>query len=267
MKNILIFTDLDGTLLDHYTYSHTVANDALNRIAGSNIPLVFCSSKTQPEILNLRKEIGNSHPFVLENGGAVIVPQGYFNENGEIDHVQSFGANYEEIVRILANLKKYEGFLFRGFWDFSVNEIAEITGLSLKKSAHAKQRLSSEPLLWDGSTADLTRFQHALEQHKLKVVGGGRFYHVMGMTDKAHAVQWLIDRYQENFPTKEFLTIALGDSPNDEAMLRLADIAVVIKPAKGDTMILDDCVSAIYPEKMGPEGWSEAIQQILDQNN
>ena len=89
----------------------------------------------------------------------------------------------------------------------------------------------------------------------------------MGRADKAHAVRWLIDRYWDNYPAVEFFTIALGDSPNDKAMLRLADIAVVIKPAKGDAMVLDDCVSAIYPEKIGPEGWRQAIHQILDQNS
>ena len=265
MKNILIFTDLDGTLLDHFTYTHTAANDALDRIADLNIPLVFSSSKTRVEILELRKEMGNSHPFIVENGGAVIVPRGYFNGNGDIDHVELFGASYDEIVQILADLKKHEGFSFRGISDLSTEELAQITGLNLEQANYAKKRLSTEPILWNGSPEDLARFQRTLAPCRLKVVRGGRFYHVMGRTDKAHAVRWLIDRYQANYPIKEYVTVALGDSPNDKAMLRLADIAVVIKPAKGDAMVLDDCVSAIYPEKTGPEGWREAIHQILDQ--
>ena len=252
-------------MLDHFTYSHTAANDALDRIADLNIPLVFSSSKTRVEILALRKDVGNSHPFVVENGGAVIVPGGYFNGNSEIDYVELFGAGYQEIVRILKNLKKQEGFLFRGFSNFSPEGLAKITGLTLEQANYAKQRLSTEPILWHASLEDLARFQCALELRGLKVVRGGRFYHVMGPTDKARAVRWLIQRYRDNDPAREIFTVALGDSPNDEAMLRLADIAVVIKPGKGEAMVLDDCVSAIYPEKIGPEGWCQAIHQILDQ--
>lgn len=71
----VIFTDLDGTLLEREGYSYTPALPALNLIAKHNIPLILNSSKTVAEILSLRTELGNRHPFVVENGAALFSPR------------------------------------------------------------------------------------------------------------------------------------------------------------------------------------------------
>jgi ribonucleotide monophosphatase NagD (HAD superfamily) len=49
MPSPLVFTDLDGTLLDHDTYDWTPARDALDRLTRAGIPVVFTSSKTAAE--------------------------------------------------------------------------------------------------------------------------------------------------------------------------------------------------------------------------
>src|SRR5215211_6339369 len=74
----VVFSDLDGTLLDHETYAFDAARPALDRVERDGIPLVLCSSKTRAEIEPLRAELRNRHPFVSENGGAVFIPAGYF---------------------------------------------------------------------------------------------------------------------------------------------------------------------------------------------
>ena len=71
MKSLLVFTDLDGTLLDHHSYSWAPANQALARIAERDIPLILSSSKPCSEILQLRRHLHNRHPFIVENGSAV----------------------------------------------------------------------------------------------------------------------------------------------------------------------------------------------------
>ena len=65
---LIIFTDLDGTLLDS-GYSFRKAMPALRLIKEKDIPLVLCSSKTKTEIDYYRKKLENDHPFVSENGG------------------------------------------------------------------------------------------------------------------------------------------------------------------------------------------------------
>lgn len=73
-----IFTDLDGTFLDHDTYSFAVAVPTLGIVEQKQIPLVFCSSKTRTEILRWRERLGNHDPFISENGGGIFVPTSSF---------------------------------------------------------------------------------------------------------------------------------------------------------------------------------------------
>ncbi|MFQ5696467.1 MAG: mannosyl-3-phosphoglycerate phosphatase, partial [Terriglobia bacterium] len=51
MPRLIVFTDLDATLLDHQTYSWAAAEPALRRLRLLGIPLVFCTSKTRAEVL------------------------------------------------------------------------------------------------------------------------------------------------------------------------------------------------------------------------
>ena len=73
---IIIFTDLDGTLLDK-KYSYESALPALALIESHKIPLVLCSSKTRSEIEFYRTKLNNDHPFICENGGGIFIPIGY----------------------------------------------------------------------------------------------------------------------------------------------------------------------------------------------
>ena len=76
---LVIYTDLDGTLLDHETYSFDAARQALDRLQAQAIPLIFCTSKTRSETEMWRARMQNAHPFIVENGGALFVPAGYFS--------------------------------------------------------------------------------------------------------------------------------------------------------------------------------------------
>jgi mannosyl-3-phosphoglycerate phosphatase len=66
---LLIFTDLDGTLLDHHSYSFSAALPALQRLRRFNIPLIPVTSKTLAELAPLMRELDNPHPCIAENGG------------------------------------------------------------------------------------------------------------------------------------------------------------------------------------------------------
>ena len=61
----IVFTDMDGTLLDHDTYSYEQAKDALLMLKEKNIPLIVCTSKTRAEIVDFRKKIGITSEFLI----------------------------------------------------------------------------------------------------------------------------------------------------------------------------------------------------------
>ena len=80
MTKTLVFTDMDGTLLDHHTYSFDAAKPALNALDEKNIPVIPTTSKTFAELQPLRKSIGLDGPFIIENGAAVFIPHGFFKQ-------------------------------------------------------------------------------------------------------------------------------------------------------------------------------------------
>lgn len=273
--HILVSTDLDGTLLDHYSYSFEAALPALQQLEAQSIPVVINTSKTLSEVTLLREQLNNRHPFIVENGSGIVIPKGYFQvppESATLDndnYLIDFGANYSEICEFLAPLK--QEFNIKGFADLSAEELQQATGLPLENVRLAKQRLFSEPLLWQGTDEDKQRLIAAVEAHNLQALQGGRFLHIMAKTDKGQSLQALKDLFFKEWQTNcltdtGILTIALGDSGNDIAMLKSADIAVVIRSPKHEPLAVQGRQQTIITEGLGPEGWNQAMQQILQQH-
>ena len=263
MTRLIIFTDLDGTLLDHDSYSWRPAEQALRRLEASNIPLIFNSSKTLAEISQLHRVLDNRHPFIIENGGGAWIPPGYFDQVDEPANPRIFGKPYTDIIETLALIRTEQQFNFRGFNDMRAGEVAAATGLSEAEANRAKQRCCSEPLIWMDSEQQFDLFCFLLQDHELQVVGGGRFFHVMGETDKGRAMHWLLERFRQS-GIDDLTSIALGDSPNDRPMLEQADYAVVVKN-RGGHMMLERTANIIYTHEPGPAGWQTAIDTLLDQ--
>ena len=83
--HVIVVSDLDGTLLDHETYSFDAARPALARLRQADVPLVLCTSKTRAEVESIRRSLDNEHPFIVENGGAVVIPLDYFSFDVYVD--------------------------------------------------------------------------------------------------------------------------------------------------------------------------------------
>ncbi|WP_036300096.1 HAD-IIB family hydrolase [Methylomarinum vadi] len=263
MKKWLIFTDLDGTLLDHRDYNYAEALPALEKITALQIPLIINSSKTSAEIEAIKARLHNNGAFAVENGAAVFIPAELNSESdGAINRV-ILGRPISDILSLTHAIRNRYGFSFRGFSDFSVDEVMRETGLTEKEARQAKQRLASEPLKWYDSEEKRLLFEHLLKEQGLQLVKGGRFWHVMGQNDKGKAMAWLLNKYQQQ-QTQKIMTIALGDSQNDLPMLEQADYAAVIQRTDGSYLTVnkkaDRLVRSRHP---APLGWREAIEQLF----
>ncbi len=257
---LLIFTDLDGTLLAHDDYSWAPAAEALKQVRHHQIPLIFNSSKTAAEITVLRKQLGFNDPYIVENGGALIQPPGFFTAQ---EKVEIYGRPYPELIGILASLRREKAYRFVGFTELGVDGVAGETGLDRHSAALACARQCTEPLLWQDSDERLSEMKRDLGRYQLRLVKGGRFYHVMGETDKGLAARQLIARYRELMPQAGIVSLALGDGENDLPMLEAADIAVVIPPHRGPSLELPHHPRLLRPAGKGPYGWQEAMNEIL----
>lgn len=256
-KNYIVFTDLDGTLLDHHNYSHAAAQSALDRLSSLNIPVVLNSSKTLSELEFIAQDLNLDSPRIAENGSLVAYP-----DSGKT-HV--FGADYAEICQLLKDLRERHDYCFKGFNDWSAQEIAEITGLPVDAAERAGSRQASEPLLWQGDEAQLEPFREQLEAAGLSLKRGGRFWHVMGQADKVHAMNYLREQYSEG--AEKPTVIALGDGPNDKDMLAAADIAVIVYNPDGVVIDIPEREGqrVIRTELPGPQGWGATINALLDE--
>ncbi|MEE1672712.1 HAD-IIB family hydrolase [Agarivorans aestuarii] len=269
-SSLLVFTDLDGTLLDHDSYSFEAALPSLNQLKLLKVPVIFNTSKTFMEVLELQKKMALQQPFAIENGSAVCIPADSPIQHEQLSpinvgkqhwKIKTFGPSYPDICQYLSVLRQQHHFRFQGFNDMNLSEVELNTGLAKYDAQLAKQRMASEPLLWNDSDAQLKVFTEKLAEHNLAVVKGGRFYHVKAKFDKADAMHWLNKVYKDHFQ-RSFTNIALGDSDNDLSMLEQADIPVVIPRKHSPALVINHPNSCQAPHP-GPHGWHQSMQQIL----
>ncbi len=267
----IVFTDLDGTLLDYHTYSFLPAMDGLELLKSRAIPLCIVSSKTRLEIEEVREEIGNKAPFIVENGGAVYIPRGYFpfkpepcREIGDYLVVE-LGVRHELLTEELRKAKDKLAISARPISDLPRDEIKALTGIKSHQIDLMLSREYDEPFLIDGNIEGL---KELLEPKGLSIIKGGRFYHLTGGNDKGMAVSILIDGYSRVYG--EIRTIAIGDSENDIPMLGVVDIPVLVKRYDGkyeEGVLLAKergyIPSLILADGIGPEGWNRAILEII----
>jgi len=260
---IVIFTDLDGTLLHPRTYSFEEAKPALDIIRSRGIPLVLCSSKTRAEIEAYRKRLNNGHPFISENGGAIFVPTGYFPfaVEGEARgaYIASIlGAPYDTIRKEFIHLRENLKTAVKGFGDMTVREVAELTGLAVEEAVLAKEREFDEPFVFE-SKPD-SGFLKAIEEEGLRWTRG-RLYHIMGESDKGNAVRMLKTWYEREHG--KIVSIGLGDGLNDLPLLNAVDHPVLVRKEDASYEEGISMTNLIKADGIGPEGWNRAVMRLL----
>lgn len=268
-QRVIVFTDLDGTLLDLATRSFTPAKPAIKQLLQRKIPLILCSAKTRVEMSVCRKALGVPDPFIVENGGAVYIPEGYFSfefehqrETSDGFWVIELGLPYSEIRKRLEKIRRELGIDFQGFGDLSPEEIAELTGLSLEEAHQAKDREYDETLILNHLKAnEIEKVLQAIEREGLRWTHGGVFYHVMGPhSDKGKAARVLIELYRREHG--EIFSIGIGDSRNDEPLLRAVDLPVLVQKPDGSWEEL--AIPGLkLVEGIGPRGWRRAVEELI----
>ncbi|CUB02183.1 HAD-IIB family hydrolase [Marinomonas fungiae] len=264
---LLVFTDLDGTLLDHYSYDFSAASNALSSLKTLGIPCVLNTSKTYAELLELRQALHHKDPFIVENGAAVYLPVNIrldTDENliaRENFLIKPFGPDRKQLIELAQAMKSRYDFI--SYHELTPEQLVEHTGLDSHSAELSLKREFTEPLIWNDSNIALERLKQELASEGIKLQKGGRFVHLMGQNcDKAVAMAWLKNAYQKTFNIA-VTSIALGDGENDVGMIKQADIPVVVRspvhvppeiPGRNDVWITDS---------YGPQGWSEAINQAL----
>lgn len=263
---IVLFTDLDGTLLDHSTYSSDRAREALRRIGELDIPLVFCTSKTRAEVAYWRSRLGNRHPFIVENGGALYIPDGYFPTDSRLQihrdkyGVFEFGTRYDDLVDTLRQASQETGCAILGFSDLNADEVSRRYGLPREQARLAKIREYDEPFeILDPPGDELLA---AIQRRGKHWTRGGRLHHITGHRGKAEGVSLLTSQYHRMFG--DLVTAGFGDGMNDLDFLSRVDVPVVIRSETAYKLAAALPLARVTTLP-GPEGWNQAVLEIIDE--
>ncbi len=266
---LLVVTDLDGTLLDHTTYAFSAAREALDALASVAVPLTIATSKTHAEVRALVVGMGGHPILIVENGGALVIPMTHASEIGTDDarregedFVIELGIARAVLVSRLADIALETGASIRGFSTLSPVDVSALTGLTLEAARLARDRYYDEPFLIDDES-HLPAIAAAARRHGLSVSRGGRFFHLTGPATKGRALTTLLDRFR--LAGRRFVTVGLGDAPNDLSFLRLVDRPVIV-PRPGGALDGDLAAALPHGERApaaGPEGWNLAVLAIL----
>lgn len=256
----IIFTNLDGSLLDSDTYSFQSAQKTVAKLKEKDIPISICSSKTRAEIEFWRKKLKNHHPFISENGGGIFIPKNYFpfkilyQKETKNYYIIQLGSKKEIVQSVMENLTKH--FQIKSFLDMSEEEIAEDANLPLFQAKLAKQREYSVPfkILNKNEFEDIL---NEIERHNLRYTIGKRYFHLISNTTKGEATKTLIYLYSKKY--KDIFTLGIGKSENDFPMLDAVDKPYLVKKNN------DSFASEKYnlAEKIGPEGWTQIVKKEL----
>jgi mannosyl-3-phosphoglycerate phosphatase len=262
----IVYSDLDGTLLNHHNYSFAEASEALLHLQTNLIPLIIVTSKTFCEVKSLQEKLEIQCPFIVENGAGIFIPSDSVlaeNIHSEGPYIKITQAkSYLELRLFFKHLQlKYP---IRGFGDMEVEEVMKLTSLNKDDAINAMKRDFSEPFLVE-QNVDLKALTQEAKKEGLEIVKGGRFYHLISEgQDKAKAMRHLTHLYEECFDVS-FTMIALGDSPNDFTMLKSAHKAVLVPHPDGSyaDIELETIIKAPFA---GAKGWNSTLMEILNES-
>lgn len=253
---LLVFSDLDGTLIDHHNYGWGPAKQALARLEAVGAGVVLASSKTAAEMIPLQNELGLSQwPAIVENGAGVLNLNAAGREQPK---------RYDDLITVLNSVPDCLRAMFQGFNDMDPSQVADTTGLSLQAASKAKDRWYSEPGSWVGSSIERDKFLRYLSQQGVFASQGGRFLTLSFGQTKADVIPKIVSQLAPRY------TVALGDAPNDIEMLQATDFGIVVNnPNQPELPVLQGEANGriIRTTLSGPAGWNEAILEMIDRLN
>lgn len=267
---MIVISDLDGTLLDASTYSHTAATAALEALKKKGACLVLASSKTRAELEPIRERLGHRGPFIVENGGALFVPPRFFSTSsaGAMSRdgyeVVQFGTPYSTLRAALKEIAAALTIEIQGFGDLSIEQVSKLTGLTHDEAMSAKQREYDEPIVLINDALIESVCREAA-MRGLTCTRGGRFYHLLGPNDKGTACRALLQRCRRQLADSQgrLYTVGIGDSANDLPMLVTVDQPILVQRPDGSYDSTVHLPNLMHAPGIGPVGWNAAILNIL----
>ena len=258
-KKIIIFSDLDGSLLDKDTFGFDEIEDYFKELISKGIKIIPNSSKTEAELSDFNNQYNLNLSFIAENGSS-IHGLNLIHENLPEKIILSRTA--DEIYKvynqnITPDLKIKITFIL----NLKSNEQQEIFGLSLEKMNLAIKRDHSIPIQFNGTEIEKNEFIKIMNNSGLTIQTGGRIMNICDNVNKSKAMSKTMELINKEID-KEIITIGVGDNQNDIDMLKHSDYPCLVKNNSFDSSLLniDNLIKSTEPS---PRGWADVIKTAI----
>jgi mannosyl-3-phosphoglycerate phosphatase family protein len=267
---IVVVTDIEGSLLEPGTRSRPEERAALELLAARGIPLVINSSRTRAEIERLRQSLQLRTPFLSENGSALFLPHGVLGFTPERARptvggfVLEFGKRYHDVVDVLRTTCRELSIEIVCFAELSIEAVAQELGVKIVEAQLAKLREYTELFrIADERESVRSRLFKALRRRGLRCCRLGSHHLVTATCDRAESLQALKTIWKQAWG--EPFVIGFGDSEDDVAWLKHADVAVLVQSPRtgGSARVLAKLPTAHVTKRFSRQGWSDAIFEFV----
>ena len=280
MSQYLIFSDIDNTLLQSYIIKegeiyhieeYGEIKEIVQELRKKNIPLILCSSKTRFEQEKIRKYLEIHDPYVVENGGAIFIPENYFpidleelglsisrlNENLVIE----LGKSYNRIIETLQEIREIFHIEFIAVHDLSLPELAQKVGISIYDAKLMASREYSETIL-EININKLDKLKKILNDRGLRILQGTRYNTVSSLHDKGSAISILKKLYSIKYENEKIESIGIGDAFNDIPMFENVDTPFLVRNIQNSyaPMKINNLTRV---NGIGQTGWKEIILNYI----
>lgn len=280
MSRYLIFSDIDNTLLQSYvikegeiyhTEEYGEIKEVVKSLRKNNIPLVLCSSKTRVEQEKIRKYLEIEDPFIVENGGAIYIPENYFPIDLEelglsINHINEnlvieLGKSYNRIIETLQEIREIFHIEFIAVHDLSLPELAQKVGITINDAKLMASREYSETVL-EININELDNLKKILNDRGLRILQGTRYNTISSLHDKGSAISILKKLYSIKFEKENIESIGIGDALNDIPMFENVDKPFLVRNIQNSYTPMK-INNLIRVNGIGQTGWKEIILKYI----
>ena len=258
-KKILIFTDLDGSLLDKETFKFDVIKDYFKELVRNGIIIIPNSSKTEAELLDFNEQNNLDLSFIAENGSSIHrlnkIHQNLPDKiiiSRTIDEIRNI---YEENISLDFENK------ITHILELEREKQQKILGLPLDKIKLAIKRDHSLPIKFNGTEIEKKEFIKIMKNSGLTIQTGGRIMNVCDNVNKSKAMSRALQLIRKQLDD-EIITIGVGDNENDIEMIKQTDYPCLVKNDNFDSSLIN-IDNLIKSDEPSPKGWSDVIKTAL----
>ncbi len=248
----VIFTSIDGTLLDARTFDIGRGRATIRRLHAAGIPVIPVSVLTLDEIAPLATELGLRHAMVIEAGGAIA----RWSDTGW--DVEPCGPPAQTLLDVVRDIEDRSGANLLVYSALPEEEAARISGRSGEMLLASTRRRFSEPFVIE--TGSLESVIRAAAEIGFSVRRGRRFLHLCRACDEGEA----FTRLRVELGCE--VAVAVGGVAVDAEFLSRSDIPIIVPGPDGvhDPELRARVPHAHLAPAPAPDGWAAAVDQVLE---